>query len=256
MENQIHTSLEVRYHEPERLPASAGIKWITDAFGIFKLHPWKWIGVVLIYIIAGLVASIVDFLEIDVLSSLKNIVLGWMGICLLGGVMFVAHRTSNHNIFNTQDFFIVFQHKKMSFFILYLLQMLFGVIVGSLILPMFFLTDRWGGVAILPFMSLISYVALILFLLTPALIVLDDMNAWDAIKANFKAVIRNIPAILVFTIGMFILFFLFGALIGVLDGWIISVFLLIFFLPLCVINLLLPYAVYRSIYPNGRVVKS
>lgn len=256
MENQIPTSQEVRYHEPKRLPASAGIKWITDAFGIFKLNPWKWIGVLLIYIIAGLVASIVDFLEINMLSSLKNIVLGWVGLCLFGGVMFAAHSTSNHKIFNTQDFFIVFQHKKMSFFILYLLQILFGVIVGSLILPMFFLTDRWGGVAILPFTSLISFVALILFLLTPALIVLDDMNAWDAIKANFKAVILNIPAILVFVIGMFILSFLFGALIDVLGAWIIFVFVLILFLPLSVIYLLLPYAVYRSIFPNGRIVKS
>ena len=72
MENQIPTSQEVRYHEPKRLPASAGIKWITDAFGIFKLHPWKWMGVLLAYMIVGFVVSIIDLLGINALSSLKR----------------------------------------------------------------------------------------------------------------------------------------------------------------------------------------
>lgn len=253
MENQIHTSLEVRYHEPERLPASAGIKWITDAFGIFKLHPWKWMGVLSIYLIVDLVVSIVDFLEINVLSSLKNIVFGWVGLCLLGGTMYAAKNADNGKAFDVECFFVVFQDKKISFFILFLVQTLFAIVGDFFIISLYFL----GHWAVILSTVLFTSITLFVFLLTPALIVLDGLNPWEAIKANVKSTMCNIPSMIVY-IGSVALFSsmwinLGNMLLSIFKHWIV---IIILFLPVVTILLLSPYIAYRSIYPNGRIVKS
>ena len=251
MENQIPTSQEVRYHEPKRLPASAGIKWITDAFGIFKLHSWKWIGVLLAYMIVGFVVSIIDLLGINALSSLKGIVFSWVGSCLVGGAMYVANNINNGKAFDVKDFFIVFLDKKMSFFILLLLQVLFSIAVSLLIIPLYF-AGHW---AMMIGVVLIVIVLLSIFLLTPALIVLDGLKPWEAIKANVKAAMCNIPAILVYVVGVALYSFMWGVLGSMLGQWIIMIILLLF-LPVSAVLLLAPYIAYRSIYPNGRIVKS
>lgn len=251
MENQIPISQEVRYHEPKRLSAFAGIKWITDAFGIFKLHPWKWVGVLLAYMIVGFVVSITDLLGINALSSLKNIVFSYVGSCLLGGAMYVANNTNNGKAFDVKDFFVVFLDKKMSFFILLLLQVLFSIAVSLLIIPLYF-AGYW---AMMIGVVLIVTVLLSIFLLTPALIVLDGLKPWEAIKANVKALMCNIPAMLVYVVGVALYSFMSGVLGIMLGQWIIFIILLLF-LPVSVVLLLAPYIAYRSIYPNGRVVKS
>ena len=251
MENQIPTSQEVRYHEPKRLPASAGINWIIGAIGLFKLNPWKWVGVLLAYMIVGFVVSIIDLLGINALSSLKSIAFGYVGSCLLGGAMYVANNTNNGKAFDVKDFFIVFLDKKMSFFILLLLQVLFSIAVSLLIIPLYF-AGYW---AMMIGVVLIVTVLLSIFLLTPALIVLDGLKPWEAIKANVKALMCNIPAMLVYVVGVALYSFMSGVL-GIMFGqWIIFIILLLF-LPVSVVLLLAPYIAYRSIYPNGRVVKS
>ncbi|UTG69351.1 hypothetical protein KCG54_09165 [Neisseria subflava] len=251
MENQIPISQEVQYHEPKRLSAFAGIKWITDAFGIFKLHPWKWVGVLLAYMIVGFVVSITDLLGINALSSLKNIVFSYVGLCLLGGAMYVANDTNNGKAFDVKDFFVVFLDKKMSFFILLLLQVLFSIAVSLLIIPLYF-AGYW---AMMIGVVLIVTVLLSIFLLTPALIVLDGLKPWEAIKANVKALMCNIPAMLVYVVGVALYSFMSGVL-GIMFGQWITFIILLLFLPVSVVLLLAPYIAYRSIYPNGRVVKS
>ena len=65
----------------------------------------------------------------------------------------------------------------------------------------------------------------------------------------------NIPAILVYVVGVALYSFMWGVLGSMLGQWIIMIILLLF-LPVSAVLLLAPYIAYRSIYPNGRIVKS
>ena len=104
---------------------------------------------------------------------------------------------------------------------------------------------------------LFTSITLFVFLLTPALIVLDGLNPWEAIKANVKSTMCNIPSMIVY-IGSVALFSsmwinLGNMLLSIFKHWIV---IIILFLPVVTILLLSPYIAYRSIYPNGRIVKS
>lgn len=284
-------------NEPKRLRASEGVSWFTDSWRIFSKNKFKWMGAIILislipiavgflFGLLGLESPPADFNDftspIIIRELLFNLFFYWVGFCFLGGFVLLTAQTAQGKNFNFGSLFAGFSIKKSGAF---LILLLLGILVCLPVVILFsiFATGNFLRADFMPafpilFVILLVFIAIysMMFWLTPAFIMLEDMKPVAAIKASFNACRRNIPALLVYGLiwlGIGIAFwFIFMTVMLSVSATEASMqqatalsgpFLILFFIFLVVTYLILYpvtiigiYTAYRSIFPQGRLNKN
>lgn len=212
--------LEQRMTGPHRVPAGHGWQWITRGFELFKRLPGAWIGAVVLMMLINLVVSMVPVLG----GLLGNL----LGPVFLGGLMLGAHAQASGGRLQIGDLFAGFSANPGRLFavgglylggimtivvVVLMVVSIFGVGVGTLDPAVLEQQDPELVAATLGPMFLLVLLFLMLLLIplvmaywfAPALVVLEDMRALEAMKLSFTACWRNVVPFLIFGLAAFAL---------------------------------------------------
>ena len=203
---------------PYAVSASQGWAWISGGFGHFKTNPWTWILVTVSYALVIMALSLMPLLG-GILASL-------MAPILTGGLMVGAHDQARGKSLVFQHLFAGFSSnvgQLVAAGALYLGGMMLAAIPavllvgGPLVLGMssmdpntfggdrqFMVGAMQDGFAGQTFLLAILVAALLMlpvamaYWFAPALIAVDGLGAWSAMKLSFRGCLRNVLPLLVF----------------------------------------------------------
>jgi hypothetical protein len=210
-----------QHSDPQKLRAGHGWQWVRDAYGMFKEHPWAWMGAFFFtYFLIGL-TSLVPFLGM----FLSYIVMP----VFLGGLMIGAHEQKEGGSFRFGHVFAGFSNNRnqlMLLGVLITLAMFVCFIPFLLSFGMAFFTGNFdpemmSGMNISMFVigGLISMgLSIPLYMamwFAPSLVAINEHNAWSALKLSFQGCKRNMLPILVYSLVLMGIFTVVMALFGI-----------------------------------------
>lgn len=195
---------------PRSLSAGRGWFWITEGFRLFKQSPGVWIvDMILFFIITIFIALI------PIVSLLNNI----LQPILLGGLMQGVRVLDTEGAWDVNYLFAGFKDKFSKLAILGLLELLFimavGAVIGVIILlalfmigmsapgeggfsgPQEFFTSVWF-LLLIPVLFAMFFIMGMAIWLAPQLVVLHDLEPFEALKSSFRGSARNIIPMIVF----------------------------------------------------------
>ena len=246
---------------PRRVKASQGMKWISQAWKIYRRNKVKWPVMLLIFLFISMLAQwlgqglFILYLYVGISSSQHSntsfsifsilfllaapllLFLGtWISMLFSGGIMYACNRSAIYGELKSSYLFAAFATKKRAFFIFLLLYLAVTIVVGIAIIS-FMAAFKSGMITTAAsFLILLIAAVLIIFFISlwmsiwfaPCLIMLHDVKPWAAMKMSFTACLRNIPAGIV-NILMWIVIYI-GLTVGIciIAGIAIGVFALLF----------------------------
>ncbi len=188
------------------VPAGHGWKWITDGWGLFRRQPGTWILLLIVFVLISVLIAL-----IPILGSIASNVL-WP--VFAGGIMLGCRELDQGGELAVGHLFAGFRDhlgKLVVIGILYLVALIVIVLVAFAItgagigFGALMGTDRGGAelnvtailLGVLLALALIIPVAMAVWF-APTLVVLNDLGVGDALKASFRACLRNIIPFLVY----------------------------------------------------------
>lgn len=205
--------------QAQKRPAGAGWDWITQAWELFKQQPLHWIGMVVILFLIAVASAFAPIVG-DLLYSLFSPV-------LVGGMMLAAAKSANDERFEISSLFACFGGERMGRLMLIgALQIVATIVVVMLavvvVLVLFgseFLqlassgaeAEAFAQAGLKPVLLLVLIVMalavplMMAFWFAPALVVLADCSAVDAIEHSFLGCLRNIVPFLIYGVMALIL---------------------------------------------------
>lgn len=205
--------------QAQKRPAGAGWDWIAQAWALFKQQPLHWIGMVLMLFLIAVASAFAPIVG-DLLYSLFSPV-------LVGGMMLAAARSANDERFAISSLFACFGGERMGrLIVIGALQIVATIVVVMLavvvVLVLFgseFLqlassgaeAEAFAQAGLKPVLLLVLIVTalavplMMAFWFAPALVVLADCSAIDAIEHSFLGCLRNIVPFLIYGIMAMIL---------------------------------------------------
>ena len=226
---------------PRKLPASAGIYWIKQAWVLFRQRPLTWIGMTLTIMMIMVLLSFVPFAG--------GIAAHFITFLFLGGFLLAADALAEQSELVFQYLFSGFQYKFLELSLLALLYLLI-MMVFVFIFFIFFIVfmpfqhiKDFSNITILiapiSLLIVLVYIWMMSFWFATALVVLNDLNPIRAMIMSIKGCLKNI---LPFTVYGFIF---------LLISLILSLVTLGFaFLALVPISYLSYYTSYRSVWTD------
>ena len=224
--------------EPKKLRAGAGWAWFKEGYRYFKMNPWAWIGAVILYF-----AILMGLSFIPIVSIVTNLLMP----VLLAGFMLATYKQFQGEDFSIGDIFAGFKTNTRSLLAvggLYFLGIiLIGVVSAGL---MFAFMGGLGNMAAMAQaggstqapLAMLGFMLIVFALITPlimaywfapALVILNDLTAMQAMRLSLKGCARNWPAFLVYGLAGFVLAI--GAMLPLMLGllvlapvWMASVF--------------------------------
>ena len=196
--------------KPRHLDAGAGMRWVSQAWTLFKARPGLWIGMALAVLLIMMVLSMIPGLNF-VLS------LGF-GVIIAGFVISAYELDENQNL-EFAHLFAGFQRNLGQLLLLGVLYLAAILVIGIIAAVVFLVfggisggmgawmhadSSAWGAGMIMGlmlgcfvFLALVVPVAMAIWF-APALVALHAMPAIDAMKLSFQACWANIMAFLVY----------------------------------------------------------
>ncbi|GAB2905078.1 hypothetical protein GCM10027046_38540 [Uliginosibacterium flavum] len=196
-----------------KVPAGNASAWIGSAWEMFKQSPGTWIGLFLVFMLIYMVCAIIP---------LVNMVTVVLMPLLMGGVMIACERQRESGELALGDLFGGFQEHLGPLCIQGLLTMAFSMavfipiaIIGGIGVAIFAATGTGFGAAAIVGIVLLVLLALVAMLMlyaamwfAPALIVLQGLTPFEAMKASFAGCMKNLVPGLIFFILSFLLMIL------------------------------------------------
>ncbi len=199
--------------EPRSVSAGRGMTWLLDGFALFRQAPAMWVLAIILFIVLNVVISLVP-----VLGAIANSLISPI---LLAGFMVACRTLENDGDLTFSDLLSGFrQHagRLAGVGALYLLGVILSVLVGFVLLAMFFnveaLEQAFDAGTMQPEMiglgMLLPILVILLLIMplvmgywfAPALVILHNMRPMEAMVRSFFACLRNI---LPFTVYGFVL---------------------------------------------------
>jgi len=188
------------------VPPGHGWKWITDGWELFRRQPGTWILLLIVFVLISVLIAL-----IPILGSIASNVL-WP--VFAGGIMLGCRELDQGGELAVGHLFAGFRDhlgKLVVIGILYLVALIVIVLVAFAItgagigFGALMGTDRGGAelnvtailLGVLLALALIIPVAMAVWF-APTLVVLNDLGVGDALKASFRACLRNIIPFLVY----------------------------------------------------------
>jgi uncharacterized membrane protein len=248
---------------PVSVPVGNAFYWIGQGWSHFKSSPLAWIGALVVWVIIQIVVGIipiVNFLAPILLGPV--IVAGFMYGCAeqdAGGDFSVSHLFAGFSG-NVGQLILV----GVFYFILLILYAVImvgvtSVFVGDASISMFeqpqaMATMGNGAIAGLIIFGLLLLMPIMMsYLFAPALVMLDDMSAFQAMKYSFVGCLKNILPLILYSLVSLVLLFvgMIPFFLGLLIVMPIFVGMIPFLLGLLIVMPILTagiYVAYRDIY--------
>jgi uncharacterized membrane protein len=207
--------------EGRGVPAGNGIGWLASGWELFKQAPGTWIGLIVVYLVIVLVLSVIP---------LVNIVVNFAVPVFIGGIMLGCRALEDGEELTVGHLFAGFSDHFGNLVLVGLIYFGGLVVVGILMVLLI-----GGGAGLTAFASgEVSPVAVILPILlgvalvvplvmamwyAPALVVLNDVAPFQAMKASFFVSIKNILPFLLYGIVVFVLAII--ATLPIMLGWLV-----------------------------------
>ncbi|MCU7895545.1 MAG: hypothetical protein KZQ66_05230 [Candidatus Thiodiazotropha sp. (ex Lucinoma aequizonata)] len=195
---------------PQSVPAGNGLAWIGRGWWHFKQAPLAWIVVMIVWIVLTLVVSMIPLLGFIAVTLLTP--------TLIAGLMVGCHEQDQGGDFSVSHLFACFANNAGQSVMVGLFYLLFMVLffvgfgtlmfgsIGQLALQqadpeamamMLFSPSLVIGLIIA---SLLFIPIMMAYLFAPALVALEEMPAWEAIKLSFNACLKNILPFLLYSL--------------------------------------------------------
>ena len=181
--------------EPRRLKAGAGVAWIRQGWSIFRQRWGTWI---IMYFIVMVISGLISLLP--GIGSLINI-----GLLLffIAGFMLACDAWVEGKKLEWDFVFAGFRYKFKELLILTLLYGVLGVVWGIFMVsmagiagPVLSGASSIGPALLLLLIMIVGLLSLIMIgwmmWFAPSLVVLNDVQPWQAVKMSVKAGMRNI----------------------------------------------------------------
>ena len=190
---------ELTLVDPQKNPIGAGWAWIAQGFGLFKKSPGLWVGIIIVWFILMMVLAFIPFI-----GQLASYVLGPI---FMAGFVLGCRELDQGGELRFDHLFAGFSNNTGQLIlvgVLYLVGIIIAVIPGVLVMGAGMATmfrggqpapDTFDGTAFAIGMLLIFAVMIPVFMaywFAPALVVLHDKPAFEAMKLSFKGCLRNI----------------------------------------------------------------
>ena len=237
---------------PRITEAGRGAGWLSDWFGYFQRSSGQWILTTVLLLVISIIVSLIPFLGSLLIYILMTV--------LMGGMMLGCHAQQQGGEFSVNHLFAGFSQNTGQLVLLGVLYLVGNIIIVVLVVVFLILAPGGGMEAIHTFQSggpeaitglynlvmlavlvaLALYVPLLMaYWFAPALIVLADVPALNAIKMSFAGCLSNIVPFLIYGIVGLILAII--AIIPFMLGWLIL-------MPMIVASI---YISFREIYTTS-----
>jgi uncharacterized membrane protein len=233
--------------EPRALPAGAALEWIAAGWRSFTLAPWPWIGILVVFTVLVMVASVLPL--ISLFANLLTTV-------LLGGIMLGCDAQHRGEPLDVSHLFAGFSRNAAGLVAVGALYLVGTVVLMLFLLGLMFaffgglgmftgntspdMGAVWGGFAVLFAVALALGIPLAMtFVYAPALVAIKGLGPVDAMTLSFRACLRNLLPWIVFflvAIGLGIV-----ATLPLLLGWLV----------LSPVLMAATYAAYRDTFYAG-----
>lgn len=230
---------------PRQVEVRRGLSWFGEAFDLFKREPGGWIGIVVVYLLIMLAATVVPG---------GSILMSLAGPVFTGGMMRACDSQAAGQGVKVSHLFECFGGKHIGSLVLlaliYVGACLVLVVVGAVLaLTLFGMSPRDFSHGSIPGEFLLPLVLLALVLLglyipiamgmwlSPALIVLRGAAPWEAFALSFRGCLINFVPFLLY--GVIALLIAVAASIPFFLGWLVAA-------PVFFISV---YTGYRDIFP-------
>ncbi|MFH6973456.1 BPSS1780 family membrane protein [Neisseria sp. 23W00296] len=196
--------------EPRKVAWGEGAAWISQAWRIFRLRPWMWLGMMFVMGLISMLVQLVPFIG--------GLIGALIPFFFTGGLMLSCDALEEGGELQFDYLFSGFKYKFGELAVLTLLYIAF-IIVGLIVVGILFAIfvggfnpgefaaainsgsgDAGDALLVILFMLIIMmlYIPLVMMVwFAPALIVLHDVRPFESMKMSFKACLRNIGAFIV-----------------------------------------------------------
>jgi uncharacterized membrane protein len=206
---------------PVTVPAGHGLKWITQGFWHFRQNMGAWIGALIVWIILSMVLSLIPFL-----GSLALMIIS---PAITAGFMLGCQEQDGGGDFEFRHLFAGFSANGGQLALvglLYLVGMILiiGIVMGTMMggllgsmsgaamgmqgsgMEQPDMGAMMGGMILAVLVMMALFIPLIMaYWFAPALVALEDMSAIAAMRASFKACLKNLLPFLLYGIVAFVL---------------------------------------------------
>lgn len=210
--------------QPHRRPVGHATDWIAAGWRSFVAAPGPWVAIALVYFLMTLVSAFIPFAQYLVMPM------------LIGGVMLGCHYAARGEPITVAILFHGFNHNAGQLLVVGLIYLVATIAITLvLLIPLgagMFFSGILTNPQALADMNTMLWVALIVLAalacaipmmmavwFAPALVIINDMNAFDAIKASFAGCLKNFLPFLwygVVTLGLSII-----ATLPIMLGWLV-----------------------------------
>ncbi|ASP17664.1 hypothetical protein HMPREF9120_00678 [Neisseria sp. oral taxon 020 str. F0370] len=196
--------------EPRKVAWGEGAAWISQAWRIFRLRPWMWLGMMFVMGLISMLVQLVPFIG--------GLIGALIPFFFTGGLMLSCDALEEGGELQFDYLFSGFKYKFGELAVLTLLYIAF-IIVGLIVVGILFAIfvggfnpgefaaainsgsgDAGDALLVILFMLIIMmlYIPLVMMVwFAPALIVLHDVRPFESMKMSFKACLHNIGAFIV-----------------------------------------------------------
>jgi uncharacterized membrane protein len=209
-EAELMESEEGEMTGPRSVPAGNGLKWIGRGWWHFKQAPFSWVAVIIIWFVLTFVLSLIPFLGALVVNVLTPV--------LLGGLMIGCQEQDQDDDFSVSYLFAGFANNAgqgilvgvfylvfMILFVVGFTVFMFGSIGGmsaqqadpEAITALFTSASFVVGLLVA---SLLFIPIIMAYLFAPALVALNGMSAWEAMKASFMGCMKNVLPFFIYSL--------------------------------------------------------
>ena len=198
---------------PTGVSVGNSFSWLSKGWWHFKSSPLAWIGTMVVWFVISIVLSL-----IPVLGSIASVLIGPV---IMAGFMYGCAEQDDGGDFSISHLFSGFSNNvgqlmlvAVFYFVLLIAAvaiMMGGVFMfagGAMALQSPEAMESIGGGAIFGMVLLALLVMLpvmMSYIFAPALVMLDDLSAFDAMKYSFSGCLKNILPLFVYTLVAFIL---------------------------------------------------
>ncbi|MCX4028884.1 hypothetical protein H0A36_05880 [Endozoicomonas sp. SM1973] len=202
-------SADLHLHEPTKQSAGSGVSWISDAFKLFGSKPGLWILATIVYWVIVIILAVIPFV---------NLVSGFVAPIFTAGFIYASYKLDTGQGMEIVDIFEGFQRNLGQLVLVAVLSIVLSVIVFAVL---FLIALAFGFNMMSPsgysdFSMAVALIFGLLFLalllpivmmvwFAPALVILNDFNAWPAMVMSFQGCLRNILPFIIYGVLMLVM---------------------------------------------------
>lgn len=209
--------------EGQKLEAGRGMAWLSGGWELFKQAPGVWIGIIFVYILVIMAASIIPLVNMVAPYVLTPI--------LIGGIMLGCKALEEGDALTVGHLFAGFSNRASNlavaglFYLLGFVVVMIVAVVLGLIMGIGAAATKSAALGVFAVIVISLVIMAMVFPLlmaiwfAPALILFHDVAPLDALKASFQGCLKNMLPFLIYSLVYLVAAVL--ATLPIMLGWLV-----------------------------------